>query len=570
MQNMKIGVRLALGFALLLALMFMLALIGLSRMEKIQDQLDDITGDNIVKVKLVTEMGNAVQTTAIALRNVILVTEESERVPEVKRISDQHEKYDKNAKTLTEMVKSESGKVLLAKIEAARTQTRLSVDKTIALGQANNDAEATKVLLMEVRPGQRKWLDALDEMTQYQEKNTVKEVEEVHIAYGNARLLVWSVTIAALIAGVLVAWFITKSITKPINTAVTFAKAVAAGDLTQSIVVDSKDETGQLLQALKDMSESLVKIVGEVRGGTDTIATASQQIASGNADLSSRTEEQASSLEETASSMEELTSTVKQNADNARQANGLAVTASEVAIKGGAVVSEVVDTMGAINDSARKIVDIIGVIDGIAFQTNILALNAAVEAARAGEQGRGFAVVASEVRNLAQRSAAAAKEIKVLIGNSVEKVDVGSKLVDQAGATMQEVVESIRRVTDIMGEITAASQEQSAGIEQVNQAITQMDEVTQQNAALVEQAAAASEAMQEQAGSLAQVVGVFKLDRMQQVAVATPARVAAKPKAHVASLAKKRVPAVRSSAQPLPVKRVASAGTASGDDWEEF
>ncbi len=571
MKNMKIGVRLALGFAVVLALLFMMALIGLSRMEKIQDQLDDITGDNIVKVKLATEMGDAVQTIAIAVRNVILLAEDSERGPEVKRISDQREKYDKNVKTLTEMVKSESGKALLAKIEAARAQTRPLVDKTVALGQANNDAEATKVLLREVRPAQRKWLDALDEMTQYQEKNTAKEVEEAHITYGNARLLVWSVTIAALIAGALVAWFITKSITKPINTAVTFAKAVAAGDLTQSIVVDSKDETGQLLQALKDMNESLVRIVGEVRGGTDTIAAASQQIASGNADLSSRTEEQASSLEETASSMEELTSTVKQNADNARQANGLAVTASEVASKGGAVVSEVVGTMGAINDSARKIVDIIGVIDGIAFQTNILALNAAVEAARAGEQGRGFAVVASEVRNLAQRSAAAAKEIKVLIGNSVEKVDVGSKLVDQAGTTMQEVVDSIRRVTDIMGEITAASQEQSAGIEQVNQAIAQMDEVTQQNAALVEEAAAASEAMQEQAGNLAQVVGVFKLDRMQQAAVvAMPARVAATPKAHAAPLAKRRVPAVRASAQPLQVKRVASAGTASGDDWEEF
>jgi methyl-accepting chemotaxis protein len=266
-----------------------------------------------------------------------------------------------------------------------------------------------------------------------------------------------------------------------------------------------------LLQALKDMNESLVRIVGEVRAGTDTIGTASGQIATGNLDLSSRTEAQAGSLEQTAGSMEELTSTVKQNADNARQANQLVVSASDVAVKGGAVVGQVVHTMGSIKESSRKIVDIIGVIDGIAFQTNILALNAAVEAARAGEQGRGFAVVATEVRNLAQRSAAAAKEIKALIGDSVEKVDAGSKLVDDAGATMNEIVTSVKRVADIMSEITAASQEQSTGIEQVNQAIAQMDEATQQNAALVEEAAAAAMSMQDQAGNLSMVVSVFKL-----------------------------------------------------------
>jgi len=280
---------------------------------------------------------------------------------------------------------------------------------------------------------------------------------------------------------------------------------------------------GQLMQALKDMNGSLAKIVGEVRSGTETIATASGQISRGNLDLSSRTEQQASSLEETASAMEELTGTVRQNSDNARQANTLALSASEVAVKGGAVVSQVVDTMGSINESARKIVDIIGVIDGIAFQTNILALNAAVEAARAGEQGRGFAVVATEVRNLAQRSAAAAKEIKTLIGDSVDKVVAGAKLVDQAGATMNEIVESVRHVTEIMSEITSASQEQTAGIEQVNQAISQMDQATQQNAALVEEAAAAAASMQDQAGSLVEVVGLFKLNA-RHAAVGTPAR----------------------------------------------
>ena len=299
------------------------------------------------------------------------------------------------------------------------------------------------------------------------------------------------------------------------------ADNIAAGNLTVSVNLKNNDRLS-ILHAIKVMHDNLADIVGKVRVGTDTIATASSQIAAGNMDLSSRTEEQASSLEETAASMEELTSTVKQNADNARQANQLAMSASDVAVKGGAVVSQVVDTMASINDSSKKIVDIISVIDGIAFQTNILALNAAVEAARAGEQGRGFAVVASEVRNLAQRSAAAAKEIKILIGDSVDKVVAGSKLVGEAGKTMDDVVASVRRVTDIMSEITAASEEQSAGIEQVNQAITQMDEVTQQNAALVEEAAAAAESLQDQARNLSQVVNVFQLDSMHVASVVTP------------------------------------------------
>jgi methyl-accepting chemotaxis protein len=317
------------------------------------------------------------------------------------------------------------------------------------------------------------------------------------------------------------------------------------------------------------MSGSLVKIVGEVRTGTDTIATASGQIASGNLDLSSRTEQQASALEETASSMEELTGTVKQNADNARQANGLAVLASEVAVKGGTVVSQVVGTMSSINDSAKKIVDIIGVIDGIAFQTNILALNAAVEAARAGEQGRGFAVVASEVRSLAQRSAAAAKEIKTLIDDSVEKVDTGSKLVAQAGATMDEVVASVKRVTDIVGEISAASQEQSTGIEQVNQAITQMDDVTQQNAALVEEAAAASQSLQDQAANLAHVVSVFKLVENNQLAhKASPLRQTVDITPQAARLVKPNASSKPSSKSAVPA--ISAPKNDANDDWEQF
>ncbi len=369
--------------------------------------------------------------------------------------------------------------------------------------------------------------------------------------------------VAVLLAGLIAVWQ-TKNITAPLRRAVDLAKQVAQGDLTVNVESNSHDETGELLDALKLMNDSLGRIVGEVRAGTDTIATASAEISSGNLDLSSRTEEQASTLEETASSLEELTSTVKQNADNARQATQLASSASEVAVRGGVAVSHVVETMGAINASAKKIVDIIGVIDGIAFQTNILALNAAVEAARAGEQGRGFAVVASEVRNLAQRSAGAAKEIKQLIGNSVEKVELGTKLVNQAGLTMDEVVSSVRRVNDIISEIASASDEQHAGIEQVNQAINQMDEVTQQNAALVEQAAAASASMQDQAVKLSQLVDVFKLN-----AGAAPLRTPRPPVVHrsepMAPTLEARAPKV---VRPVPV--LAKAPASKVDEWEEF
>jgi len=320
----------------------------------------------------------------------------------------------------------------------------------------------------------------------------------------------------ALVAGTATAWLLTRSIVQPIGEALLIAETVASGDLSQEFETKRGGDFGRLLRGMGEMEDTLTDLVTRIKASTDSIAVASRQIAAGNQDLSSRTEEQASSLEQTAASMEELTSTVKQNADNARQANQLAVSASEVAVKGGSVVSQVVDTMGSINASSRKIVDIIGVIDGIAFQTNILALNAAVEAARAGEQGRGFAVVASEVRSLAQRSAAAAKEIKTLIGDSVEKVEEGSKQVEEAGRTMEEIVGSVKRVTDIMGEITAASQEQTSGIEQINQAITQMDQVTQQNAALVEEASAAAQSLQEQADSLVRAVSTFKLDAQEE------------------------------------------------------
>ena len=392
-------------------------------------------------------------------------------------------------------------------------------------------------------------------------ENTVLGVVSMKISLDEANAIIARQRLKSIIVAILscipvlllIYPFIRKVVTQPLAAGVTLVHGIAAGDLTQKIDVTSTNEIGKLLQGLKDMNDSLVRIVGEVHSGTETIATASSQIASGNLDLSSRTEQQASALDKTASSMEQLTSTVRQNADHARLANQLAASASTVAVKGGKVVAQVVDTMSSINASSKKIVDIIGVIDGIAFQTNILALNAAVEAARAGEQGRGFAVVATEVRSLAQRSASAAKEIKFLIGDSVEKVHAGGKLVGEAGATMNEIVASVKSVTDIMGDITAASLEQEAGIGQINQAISAMDSMTQQNAALVEQAAAAAASLQEQASNLVQVVSLFKLDGMQTARAPMAA--------HAAIKAPTKKPAIPANS----ISRVTK-----DEKWEEF
>ncbi|HJV35004.1 methyl-accepting chemotaxis protein [Geomonas sp.] len=375
------------------------------------------------------------------------------------------------------------------------------------------------------------------------------------------------------------AWLVARKIKLALDQAIGASQRIASGDLTAQLEVASADETGELLGSLKEMNDGLARIVGEVRNGAESIATATEQIAAGNADLSQRTEEQATALQETASSMEELTSTVRQNADNAQAANQLAIKASGVAVRGGEVIGRVVRTMESITDSSRKISDIIGVIDGIAFQTNILALNAAVEAARAGEQGRGFAVVASEVRSLAQRSAAAAKEIKSLIEDSVGKVQDGSRLVEEAGRTTEEIVTSIRQVTDIMAEISAASVEQSTGIEQVNNAITQMDDVTQQNAALVEEAAAAAESLEEQAQQLVEVVARFRLEqaaaqpqqgsRPQQA----PRRSAEKRKLTQSVIAPRKAatrPSVADGASASPVTRSAAAVDLDLDEWKEF
>jgi len=409
----------------------------------------------------------------------------------------------------------------------------------------------------------RNGVDATVKVASAYADNTLNSLRDTAV---RERWLVVLLACGGALLSAFIGMMLIRAIMRPLAVAQEVAGKIAAGDLTSDIEITSNDELGKLLTSFKAMQSSIQGLIRDIKESTDTINVASKEIAAGNSDLSQRTEEQASSLEETASSMEELTSTVKQNTENAKQANQLAISASDVAGKGGEVVSKVVVTMDSINESSRKIVDIISVIDGIAFQTNILALNAAVEAARAGEQGRGFAVVAGEVRNLAQRSAAAAKEIKTLIGDSVEKVEGGSKLVAQAGQTMEEIVTSIRRVTDIMSEITAASVEQSQGIEQVNTAITQMDEVTQQNAALVEEAAAAAESLEEQAQNLSASVATFKVDNNATQVVAARASTVVHQVEHKAITARK----AGTSKSTTVAKSRPKAKSGEDGEWQEF
>jgi methyl-accepting chemotaxis protein len=511
-KNLKIGARLGIGFAIVLSLLLALTLTSLARMQTAGDLTYRLVNTSIKNQRNVAEWAKLIELNSANLETAFVA-------PDVAIVKDIAQRM-KNVSARSTELQNEIESAL--RNEAVKEQFKLVKDKRAdylaareALFKAKLDGNnelVNRIYHEQMKSATAAFMEAIAKLAKMQITAADGVANTILDSYASTRIILIVLGLAAAVLGIACAVLITRSITVPIREAVVLAEKVASGDLTSRITVDSRDETGQLMLALRSMNDSLAAIVGRVRTGTGTIAVASGEIAAGNQDLSARTEQQAGSLEETAASMEELTSTVKQNAENARQANQLAFEAAAVAGQGGAMVAEVVATMGSINESSRKIVDIIGVIDGIAFQTNILALNAAVEAARAGEQGRGFAVVASEVRSLAQRSATAAKEIKALIDDSVRKVQDGTGQVDRAGATMNDIVTSVKHVTAIMAEIANASEEQRAGIEQVNHAIVEMDRVTQQNAALVEEAAAAAAAMQEQADDLSQVVGTFRLE----------------------------------------------------------
>ncbi len=588
LADMRLGVKLGLGFFLVVLLTVGVGGLALWQLQKMQATAQYLgghalksvsdTGDlrilwnrmrrldsGLLAVKSLEEV-NGLASRAQALYPVIEPLERSyvalERTPEERAVMDE---YKTARQTYVESHE--------ALFQAAREKDFSLTEQDAFLGDPvsnlyNGASEAAFTAVV----------DAAGRLNQLSQQSAQQAQQSASDAYDTARWwLVVGVGLSAIIAALCGA-LVTRSVTRPAQRAVQAANRIAQGDLSQNIVVDSQDEMGALLQALQRMQSSLVQTVNSVRSNAEGVATASAQIASGNSDLSGRTEEQASALEETAASMEQLGSTVRQNADNARQANQLALNASTVAVQGGDVVAQVVDTMKGINDSSRQISDIIGVIDGIAFQTNILALNAAVEAARAGEQGRGFAVVASEVRSLAQRSAEAAKEIKGLITASVERVEQGSQQADQAGETMTQVVSAIRRVTDIMGEISAASSEQSQGVAQVGEAITQMDQATQQNAALVEESAAAADSLQRQAQELVAAVAVFRLAQGnaegQHLAVSARAQPRPAQSAPVRQPAPQVTPSVprsvSSRGRPALAATSSRAEASGADDWESF
>ena len=532
LHELKVSTRLTIGFSLVSALLLLLTGLGLNRMAGMKATVDEITKVNDVESRLVIAMDRSVTERALAMRNLVLLSDAREAQAELARIADQSARYVKAQDQLAALFKATPGtsaeeQTLLAKIAEQAALAAPQYTTVLELIAYKHNDEAYKTLRSSFRPIQKKWWELLRALIALEDRQNEQAAIDADAAYRNARVAMFVFGAAALLVSAAAAFLITRGLVRQLGGEPGYAAAIAGriagGDLGVDIVTAPGD-AASLLFAMRQMRDSLATIVGQVHLSTDSIASGSQQIARGNLDLSGRTEQQASSLEETASSMEQLTSTVRQTAASARQAKQLASNASDVASEGGSMVARVVGTMGAINDSSRQIVDIIGVIDSIAFQTNILALNAAVEAARAGEQGRGFAVVASEVRNLAQRSAAAAREIKTLIGNSVDKVEEGARLVDQAGATMQQIVASIESVSTIMAEISCATDEQTAGIEQVNAAIIQMDNTTQQNAALVEEAAAAAASMQSQAAQLSAVVSSFRLAGAGRVAPARRAR----------------------------------------------
>ncbi|HEY4072522.1 MAG TPA: methyl-accepting chemotaxis protein [Herbaspirillum sp.] len=510
--DLKIAKKLMCVVVMVLALSIFLGLFSVGQLNKVNQAAAEMKNVWLPSLRSVLHIREQLSRLRAVELQYSVVSADANLAPYKKAVTDLFADLNKSVDQYGKLVTEPAEKAVLGRFKAQLGPYMDEHKKIFAAIDAQRAWDVPEMLKGEALNAPRlKLTDIAEELIKINEQGSTRAGTVGDGIYNSGRLWIFGMLAASVLIGCGLALWIARIVSSPLTSAVTLSRKVAAGDLTGEVEVRSRDETGQLMQALKDMNSSLTHIVTEVRSGTDAIATASGEIASGNMDLSTRTEQQAGALEETASSMEEMTQAVKKSADSANQANAFADSASRVALKGSAVVSEVVDTMGLISESAKRIMDIIGVIDGIAFQTNILALNAAVEAARAGEQGRGFAVVASEVRTLAQRSATAAKEIKTLIGDSVNNVATGTKLVGQAGVTMTEMVDGVKKLADIMSEITTATQGQAAGIDRINQALQQMENVTHQNAALVEQGAAASESMREQAENLLRSVSVFKI-----------------------------------------------------------
>ena len=576
---MKIGTRLWFSFTAMFVIMVAIVVTAMMQMD-VMDAASKNVNRSSVNIQHALEVDDAINAMRRFQLNALVIAD-GERLKELERVAATGDAAVKKSAELEKFQRSADSKKLTADLRALLDKYVKGNDEAMRMVKEGKSLDLVKDLVQgDLRKAQRAAGVVTQEFIKLQESRKEVRLKEAETAMAQAQKTMYTLLAAALIAAIVIAILITRSITRPMALAVTAVERVADGDLTREIASGRTDETGQLLAAVKRMQQGLRGTVGKIKGASDTVGNAAREISQGNSDLSSRTEEQASALEETAASMEEMTATVSQNAENARNANKLAADASITAVRGGQAVRDVVGTMSGISDSSKKIGDIIGVIDGIAFQTNILALNAAVEAARAGEQGRGFAVVASEVRSLAQRSAAAAKEIKQLIGDSVAKVDAGSKQVEAAGKTVDEIVDSVKKVSALVAEIAAASQEQAQGIEQVSETVTQLEKVTQQNAAMVEQASAASASMEEQAVQLVQVVSAFTLDGRGQSAApaasATPVH-----RSRAAQANPKRTAAGTDTAltkahgsgnlAKLPSRAGGGAkGGGKGDGWEEF
>jgi len=563
LRNLKIGTRLAVGFGAVLLVMIVVAVGGTMVAKKSRDDYTSTLQGTAAKERLAAEMKALVLEQSSVMRNIGLHSDIKAMQADEDRARELGKKYDDARDHMSKLVNTAAERSILENLNTLDKQIDGPFRQALGMSTSFRNEDAAKVLMTELDPIIQKALANLNQLIEIQSKASADAVEVSRVTGERLSATVYLVQAAVVLFGIFLAWTTTRSITGPLRQSVDVAKRVASGDLTSRVDVDGSDEAAELLRALREMNTNLGGIVTQIRSGAESIAVGAGQVAAGNQQLSSRTEEHASSLEETASTLEEFTTTVRQNAEHAKQASTLAGAASATAEKGGEVVNKVVATMQEVTTSSKKISDIIGVIDGISFQTNILALNAAVEAARAGEQGRGFAVVASEVRSLAQRSAASAKEIRGLIENSVSRVEAGARLVGEAGKTMEELVASVRRVAAIMTEIAAASNEQSSGIEQINKAITQMDTVVQMNASLVEEATAAATSMASQATGLARSVAQFRVEDSAHGAALAHAQPAAAP-------APARHPQLGQARASVPARREPVMSADHQEEWKEF